>query len=170
MSSSSSSSPSLSPSSSSSSSSSTTFDEPHLRGRVESVSTGLAGSTVLSRHTAERGDPGGLNEDSAFLEISTDAEKKEIENKVDRNDDSSSVKSAISLDEDNEPEEKEEIRNTDVIISGLGSHTVNWIKKRRSQTSQAKVAMTFHSEKQLRKIFNGFDFDSSGTGIQSSNC
>ena len=55
-------------------------------------------------------------------------------------------------------------RNSDVIISSLGSFSVNWIKKRRSSTTCAKVAMTFHSEKQLRRIFDGFDFDACGTG------
>ena len=51
-----------------------------------------------------------------------------------------------------------------VIISSLGSHTVNWIKKRRGINSSAKVAMTFNSEKQLRRIFDGFDYNQSGTG------
>jgi hypothetical protein len=37
------------------------------------------------------------------------------------------------------------------------------MKKRRGADSHAKVAMTFHSEKQLRRIFNGFDFDRSGS-------
>ena len=55
-----------------------------------------------------------------------------------------------------------EAKNSDVIISSLGSRTVNWIKKRRSANSHAKVAMTYHSEKQLRRIFNGFDFTQDG--------
>jgi Ca2+-binding EF-hand superfamily protein len=50
-----------------------------------------------------------------------------------------------------------------VIISSLGSHTINWIKKRRGLESHAKVAMTFQSEKRLRKIFNAFDFGKTGS-------
>lgn len=57
----------------------------------------------------------------------------------------------------------DEFRNLDVIVTSLGSHSVNWIKKRRSLGSHAKVAMTFQSERRLRKIFNGFDFDKSGS-------
>jgi hypothetical protein len=57
----------------------------------------------------------------------------------------------------------DEFRNLDVIVTSLGSHSVNWIKKRRSVNSHAKVAMTFQSERRLRKIFDGFDFDKSGS-------
>ena len=55
-----------------------------------------------------------------------------------------------------------EAKNNDVIVSSLGSATINWIKKRRGANSHAKVAMTFHNEKQLRQIFNGFDFTQDG--------
>lgn len=50
----------------------------------------------------------------------------------------------------------------DVIISGLGAETLRYIKKRRPKTTAAKVAMTFHEERQLREIFNGFDYNQSG--------
>ena len=76
-----------------------------------------------------------------------------------------SISALGSIDREEDEDMDEEIaeaKNNDVIISSLGTATVNWIKKRRSANSHAKVAMTFHNEKQLRRIFNGFDFTQDG--------
>lgn len=107
------------------------------------------------------------------------AEREELENDIDADskqeksqriaEEDAKVEGSLSAMDSQElsvqqelDEEIQEAKNHDVIISSLGSATVNWIKKRRGANSRAKVAMTFHNEKQLRRIFNGFDFTQDG--------
>ena len=87
-------------------------------------------------------------EDNATKEAENDKKYREM---ISNDDDSSHVRAIDAED-----------KCSDVIISSLGSSTINWIKKHRAKSSTTKVAMTFHNEKQLRRIFDGFDFDSSG--------
>ena len=58
--------------------------------------------------------------------------------------------------------QRPEREEPDVIISGLGSATLRHIKSRRAKGSEVKVAVTVADEKQLREIFDAFDFDRSG--------
>jgi hypothetical protein len=58
---------------------------------------------------------------------------------------------------------KEQVKIPDVIISGLGVNTLRWIRTRRPKDSPAKVAMSFYDQRQLRDLFDGFDFDRKGT-------
>jgi len=58
--------------------------------------------------------------------------------------------------------QRPEREEPDVILSALGSQTLRWIKTHRSKGSTVKVAVTIADEKQLREIFDAFDFDKSG--------
>ena len=50
----------------------------------------------------------------------------------------------------------------DVLITTLSTDTIRWIKRRRVMEAKHRVAITHFREGQLREIFDGLDFDSTG--------
>lgn len=49
------------------------------------------------------------------------------------------------------------------LVSDLPTHTLKWIKKRRSMDTDTKVVLSPHGERQLRGMFNSLDINKSGT-------
>ncbi len=53
--------------------------------------------------------------------------------------------------------------NNHALISELSSHTLKWIKRRRSANTEKKVVLSHETERQLREMFNSLDFNNEGT-------
>lgn len=49
------------------------------------------------------------------------------------------------------------------LVSELPTHTLKWMKKRRSLDTEKKVVLSHHAERQLREMFNSLDINHSGT-------
>lgn len=58
---------------------------------------------------------------------------------------------------------KQKADENQALISDLPTHTLKWIKKRRSIDTEKKVVLSPQAERQLREMFNSLDVNHSGT-------